>query len=196
MTNEIREPKQKRSIEKKEKIVDAGWKLITKNGYYKTNTAEIAKKAGVSTGIIYQYFKDKHDILISGINKYGDEVFFPMLKDTFDLSKESITNMINEYIKSHKVSKNTHEEIMSMTHSDEEVAAYFYKREMDLTNQIYNNLLDKNINKDGLKEKVHVIIGLIDNLCHEVSYHKHSELDYNKMTDIVINTILNITKTI
>lgn len=196
MTNDIREPKQKRSIEKKEKIVDAGWKLITKNGYYKTNTAEIAKKAGVSTGIIYQYFKDKHDILISGINKYGDEVFFPMLKDTFDLSKESITNMINEYIKSHKVSKNTHEEIMSMTHSDEEVAAYFYKREMDLTNQIYNNLLDKNINKEGLKEKVHVIIGLIDNLCHEVSYHKHSELDYNKMTDIVINTILNITKTI
>ena len=196
MTNEIREPKQKRSIEKKEKIVDVGWKLISKNGYYKTNTAEIAKKAGVSTGIIYQYFKDKHDILISGINKYGDEVFFPMLKDTFDLSKESITNMINEYIKSHKVSKNTHEEIMSMTHSDEEVAAYFYKREMDLTNQIYNNLLDKNINKEGLKEKVHVIIGLIDNLCHEVSYHKHSELDYNKMTDIVINTILNITKTI
>ena len=80
MINEIRVPRQKRSIEKKEKIIDAGWKLISKNGYYNTNTAEIAKEADVSTGIVYQYFKDKHDILIAGINKYGDDIFFPMLK--------------------------------------------------------------------------------------------------------------------
>ena len=33
-TNEIREPIQKRSIEKKEKIIEAGFKLICKKGYY------------------------------------------------------------------------------------------------------------------------------------------------------------------
>ena len=57
--NEIREPVQKRSIEKKEKIIKAGFDLICEKGYYNTNTAEIAKKAGVSTGIVYQYFKDR-----------------------------------------------------------------------------------------------------------------------------------------
>ena len=71
--NNIREPKQKRAIEKKEKIIDAGFELICKNGYYNTNTAEIAKKAGVSTGIVYQYFKDKYDIFLEGLEKYGDE---------------------------------------------------------------------------------------------------------------------------
>ena len=54
-TNNIREPIQKRSIEKKEKIIEAGFDLICEKGYYNTNTAEIAKAAGVSTGIVYQY---------------------------------------------------------------------------------------------------------------------------------------------
>ena len=64
METDIREPKQKRAIEKKEKIIKAGFDLICQNGYHNTNTAEIAKRAGVSTGIVYQYFKDKYDIFI------------------------------------------------------------------------------------------------------------------------------------
>ena len=59
MNESVRNPKQKRAIEKKERIIDAGFDLICKNGYYNTNTAEIASHAGVSTGIVYQYFKDK-----------------------------------------------------------------------------------------------------------------------------------------
>ena len=54
---DIREPKQERSIEKKNRIVRAGFELFSKVGYYNTNTAEIAKLAGVSTGIVYGYFK-------------------------------------------------------------------------------------------------------------------------------------------
>ena len=77
--NEIREPIQKRSIEKKERIIKCGFDLICEKGYYNTNTAEIAKKANVSTGIVYQYFKDKHDILIAGIEKYASHIFYPML---------------------------------------------------------------------------------------------------------------------
>ena len=45
MNSNIREPKQKRAIEKKEKIIKVGFDLICENGYYSTNTAEIAKKA-------------------------------------------------------------------------------------------------------------------------------------------------------
>ena len=76
---EIREPIQKRSIETKDKIIEAGFELICNDGYYNTNTAKIAKKAGVSTGIVYQYFKDKRDIFLVGLEKYADHIFYPML---------------------------------------------------------------------------------------------------------------------
>ena len=76
---EIREPIQKRSIETKDRIIEAGFELICTDGYYNTNTSKIAKKAGVSTGIVYQYFKDKKDILMSGLERYADDIFHPMI---------------------------------------------------------------------------------------------------------------------
>ena len=63
MQKEIRQPVQQRSIETKRKIVEAGFNLFAKNGFFKTNTAQIAKEAKVSTGIVYGYFQDKKDIL-------------------------------------------------------------------------------------------------------------------------------------
>lgn len=196
MQQETRIPKQKRSLEKYDKIIDTGWDLISKKGYHNTNTAEIAKKANISTGIVYQYFKDKHEILIEGIKRYGDEVFYPMIKINSNQKIKSIEDffkkVIKEYINDHKISKNAHEEIMSMVHNDNEIRDYYYKREMELTNYIYDLLIDNKVKKENLKEKVHIIIGMIDNLCHEVVYHKHKELDYEVMTDLVIKNITKI----
>ena len=58
---EIRMPTQKRSIEKRNIIIEKGFELMCEEGYYNTNTTQIAKYAGVSTGIIYKYFNDKKD---------------------------------------------------------------------------------------------------------------------------------------
>ena len=194
---EIREPIQKRSIETKDKIIEAGFDLICNDGYYKTNTSKIAKKAGVSTGIIYQYFKDKRDIFLSGLDKYADDIFYPMLNmPNISFSKDDLPNilknMIERYISNHKLSAIAHEEITAMTHSDKDVAFYFHKKEMEMTNKISNILIENNFKITNIKEKVHIMIGLIDNLCHEIVYHKHKELDYDAMTDIVINEIVNI----
>ena len=198
--NDVREPIQKRSTEKKGKIIESGFELICEKGYYNTNTAEIAKNAGVSTGIVYQYFKDKHDILIEALKKYADNIFYPMLnipakefnKNNLD---EIIRKMINHFIQNHKLSQSAHEEIMAMAHSDREVAFYFHKREMEMTEKIYKLLVNNGFDSKNLMEKSHICIGLIDNLCHEIVYHKHERLDYNIMTNICINMIIDIFKT-
>ena len=194
---EIREPVQKRSIEKKEKIIESGFELICEKGYYNTNTAEIAKNAGVSTGIIYQYFKDKHDIFIEALKKFADNIFYPMLDiplKSFDKNNlnEIVRKMIDNFIQNHKLSQSAHEEIMAMAHSDKDVAFYFHKREIEMTEKIYDLLVENGFDSKNLMEKSHIAIGLIDNLCHEIVYHKHSELDYNIMTDICIKTIVNL----
>ena len=195
--SEIREPKQMRSIETKEKIIEAGFELICNDGYYKTNTSKIAKKAGVSTGIVYQYFKDKKDILLSGLDKYADDIFYPMLNMSnikFDKNNfaDIMKDMIAKYIGNHKLSKTAHEEITAMTHSDKDIAYFFYKREMDMTHKIVSALSENGFNIANINEKVHIVIGLIDNLCHEIVYHKHEELDYDIMTNVVTAEIVNI----
>lgn len=196
-SSEIREPIQKRSIEKKEKIIKAGFELICKEGYHNTDTSKIAKKASVSTGIIYQYFKDKRDIFMAGLEKYADEIFYPMINiSDIKIDKNNISDiiktMIRKYISNHKLSLIAHEEITAMTHSDKDVAYYFYMREIEMTHKISNILIENNFDIPNINEKVHIIIGLIDNLCHEIVYHKHKELNYEIMTNIVVSQIVNI----
>ena len=199
--NEIREPVQKRSIEKKEKIIKAGFDLICEKGYYNTNTAEIAKKAGVSTGIVYQYFKDKHDILIAGIQKYASDIFYPMLNTVtteVDLSPQNfrdvLKNMINRFIENHKLSQSAHQEIMAMTHSDEDIAHFFQEHKIYMTDTIVKLLQSHGICSENLPEKVHISINLIDDLCHEIVYHKHKCMNYDVMIDLVVDTIVGLIK--
>ena len=196
MLDTIREPKQQRAIEKKDKIIEAGFNLICKNGYHNTNTMEIAKAAGVSTGIVYQYFKDKYDILILGLEKYGDSIFFPMLNKSISYTDfdSFIKGIIKHYISNHKVSNIAHEEIMSMVHSDKKVAEYYYKRELEMTNSIKDILISNGFIDINLYEKVHIMMGLIDNLCHEIIYHKHDDMNYDIMTNLVTENIKNLFK--
>jgi len=49
--------------ERRGQIVRAAVKLFSEEGYYTTTIQRIAREAGVSTGLIYQYFRDKDDIL-------------------------------------------------------------------------------------------------------------------------------------
>lgn len=79
-----------------------------------------------------------------------------------------------------------------MTHSDIEVAEIFHKSEMEMTSKLTNLLVKNGFKVENLSERVHVVIGMIDNLCHEIVYHKHSQLDYDKMIEIVISAICDI----
>lgn len=49
---------------RREQVVSAAVKKFAVNGYHGTTIKEIAEAAGVSTGLIYSYVKDKEDVLL------------------------------------------------------------------------------------------------------------------------------------
>lgn len=49
--------------ERREQIVRAAAKLFSEQGYYSTTIQDIAREADISVGLIYQYFRDKDDVL-------------------------------------------------------------------------------------------------------------------------------------
>ena len=81
-----------------------------------------------------------------------------------------------------------------MAHSDKDIANFFYEREIEMTKKISDSLTENGFKINNINEKVHIVMGLVDNLCHEIVYHKHKELNYDIMTDIVINEVVNILK--
>ena len=50
--------------ERRSQVVRAAVKLFAAKGYYTTTIQQIAREAGVSTGLVYQYFRDKDDVLL------------------------------------------------------------------------------------------------------------------------------------
>lgn len=198
--SKVRIPTQKRSIEKRNKIIEKGFELMCEKGYYNTNTLEIAHYAGVSTGIIYQYFNDKKDIFIEGVKNYSNNIMYPMLdvleNKSIDIDSldKIVEDMINKFIENHTISKKAHEELMAMSHLDSEIAEIFTKKELDMTNKINCILENNGLRLENSIEKIHIIIGIVDNLCHEIVYHHHSEMNYKAMKEEVIKLILYILK--
>ncbi len=199
MKNEVRQPRQERAIEKKNKIINAGYELFSEVGYYGTNTAEIAKRAGVSTGIVYGYFQDKRDILISVLEIYIDNVFAPFSK-LFDNLKAPvdfnrlIPDIIDKVIKTHKNNRKIHEALHSLSGSDEAVSAQFIALEDSITIKIADKFKKLGIEIKNAYEKIHFALGIIQDFSHEYVFDKHEYIDYDVMREMVNETIVNLFK--
>ena len=196
--SETRIPTQKRSIEKRNKIISYGFELMCNKGYHNINTNDIAKYANVSTGIIHQYFNDKKEIFIEGIKNYSDNIMFPILNvlKNNDIKITNLEKLLNEmldiFIKQHTLSKNAHEEMIALSHLDPDIAEIFHQKELDTTTVIVKTLKENNISSENLLEKVHIIIGIVENYCHEVVYHHHKTMNYDIMKKEVIKIITSI----
>lgn len=121
-----------------------------------------------------------YDVLSTNINKN-------------DLSK-TINDLIDVFIKTHNISKSSHENLMAMSYTMEEVKKIFNDNEMILTNKISEILKKEGFIINNPLEKIHISIGIVDNFCHEVVYHKHESLDYDVMKKEVIDLIIGLLK--
>lgn len=199
MKNEVRQPRQSRSIEKKNKIIEAGYQLFSEVGYYGTNTAEIAKKAGVSTGIVYGYFQDKRDILICVLEIYIKKVSEPLLS-VFDaisspVDFENLAKVaLDKTISAHKKNKKIHEALHSLAPSDEAVGAEFIALEDEITEKITDKLVNLGYPSENLIEKVHFAMDIVQSFSHEYVFDKHDYIDYVAMKKMVIKTLVSLFK--
>ena len=193
----IREPKQERAIQKKNKIIEAGYKLFAEVGYYNTNTVEIAKVAGVSTGIVYGYFKDKRDILLEVLDMYIDNVYQPILEYFDGLEKpinfeEIIPYVLDEAIKIHIRFAKIHEALHSLTPTDKQINDRFLELEDNITYKIVERFDKLDYKLDNKYEKIHFIMNIIQSYSHEVVYDKHKYINYDNLKEIVITTINHV----
>lgn len=81
-----RTPEQYEEIrtEKKLKIMSAALELFAEEGFHATSISQIATKAKISKGLIYNYFKSKEDLL----NEIIDNGFGKMINN-FDFNKDN-----------------------------------------------------------------------------------------------------------
>ncbi|MDY5677712.1 MAG: TetR/AcrR family transcriptional regulator [Eubacteriales bacterium] len=199
MPVEIRQPKQERSIETKNKIINSAYKLFSEVGYHSTTTALIAKNAEVSTGIVYGYFLDKRAILLDVLELYINKVFQPInaIFDNITLPvdfSQIIEEAVKKTIEIHQENAQMHTTLHSLTGTDEEVNRRFVELEDNLTKQIAEKLTALGLKISNLNEKIHLAMNVIQSFAHESVYDMHDYIDYPAMQKIVCQLLVNLFK--
>ncbi len=197
MKNNVREPQQERSIEKKNKIIQAGYELFSQVGYHGTNTVEIAKRAGVSTGIVYGYFQDKRDIMICVLQIYIDNVYDPVMKIVREAKMPfDIPNVVDKIVKKtiemHEKNATLHNTLHSLAATDETVSAKFISLEDRITKNLSQQLTDSGLKSENIAEKVHLAMNIVQSFAHEYVFDKHPYINYTAMHDTVCQSIVRL----
>ena len=73
-TKPRKEPRQRRSRETVEAILEATARVLVREGYEKTSTNRVAEVAGVSVGSLYQYFPNKESLVAALMGRHLDEM--------------------------------------------------------------------------------------------------------------------------
>ena len=200
MTKEINIPKQARSMDKKKRIVEAGYALFADNGYYNVSTAEIAKAAEVSTGSVYRYFQDKKDILAEVLNEYFDRTYgfvftlIDKIKKPIDF-ETLLRRMIDAVIKVHQKNKAIHSVLHGMAHTDEEIERRFKAMEDEITDRIASRLTAEDYPADKINEKAHLALRCVEDFAHEYIYDAHEYISYPEMKTLTVKMLKSLFET-
>ncbi len=191
-----RKPKQTRSIQTKEKILDAALELFCEKGYYKTTTNEIAQRAGVSIGSLYSYFKDKDTVFLEILEKYHQKfnnAKSELLAD-LDLMRSDIRQwlraLIDILIKVHEESRELNRELTVLSFYNPQVAQILdqnIQRTMKSSIGFFLSL------QEGLKVKdieaaAVISFDLISATVDRIVFGK-SDIDRSRLIDAVIDML-------
>ncbi|WP_258833756.1 TetR/AcrR family transcriptional regulator [Peribacillus frigoritolerans] len=112
----------------KEKIRAAAMELFIKQGYYATSISDIAKQAGISKGLLYNYYKGKEELLSEMVEARIKEVV-EVMEEAFTLNKprEQLEHIINGAIDNIHQKPEVHRfylHLQTQPESDEELIKY------------------------------------------------------------------------
>lgn len=186
-------PQDKRRMETKKKIVDAAMLLFSTKGYYKTNSKEIAKDAGVSIGSFYTYFEDKKALLIDILNTYIQETLPITSEQNYSSSISShdrkviLKSLIEKCFDSHYFTLGFYQQVTMLSAVDEEIGRVFKEYQNTILIRIKDILLscEPNLSDNRKKAACIIVYSAIEGCIHFV---KFSESDIEEK--LLINELV------
>jgi AcrR family transcriptional regulator len=192
----VREPRQKRSVETKNKVLDAAYKLFCDKGYFNTTTNEIAKVAGVNIGSLYSYFQDQETILLEVVNRFNAsflETIDEIYQDT-ELCKEDVKlwlrRLMDNMIRAYQDSKEFNRELNALSYSMPKIAAIMENQHKQI-HQIAIDFVEHHQKSPRIQdvEAASIITySLIESVVNQIVFEKNT-IDRERILQAAIDAI-------
>jgi len=157
-------PKQRRSIETRQKIKNTAHHLFSSKGFHGTTSNEIASVAGVNIGTFYNYFEDKKVLLLELLEDFQARFFdmtFP--KDLPGIGEADIKDFTRFYLNrsfdAFRMDREFFRSVYPLQYMDKDVEKIFRKYEQKEARQILAVFQQKfgNMDIEEAKNRISVI---------------------------------------
>ncbi|MCJ2164939.1 MULTISPECIES: TetR/AcrR family transcriptional regulator [unclassified Pseudodesulfovibrio] len=179
MTNDttVRIPQQARSIDKRNRLVDAAMDLFGQKGFQGTTAREIANAAGVSVGTFYAYFTDKKAMLIEIFTQHMANVDHSVFTELKSLSagkttgRELMRCVVELGHISHKQSPELLRVLLAMRYTDEDFAQLSERQDNELVAKLTRFLetLRSHLRVDDLEAAARIVSNAFEETMHSVA---------------------------
>jgi AcrR family transcriptional regulator len=176
MKPKTRVPKQQRSIDKKNRIMNAAMALFARKGIHQTNSKEIAAEAGVAIGSFYCYFPDKRKLLTEVLEIYLNNHFGKIWEDGLPQdtipSPQIIRHFMENVLNAYDMAPDFHRETHVLRYSDPEVKALYDKETEKELKQIIAVLTQykDRMSINDMDAAAVVIHSAAENLAHKIKF--------------------------
>ena len=192
----VRTPKQKRSIETKNRIKQAAARLFAENGIHNTNSNQIAEEAGTAIGSFYAYFPDKKALLLELLDEYLADhyaaIWEQAAEDGFpgDLTRELVRRHVENLFRAYSKSPKFHRETHVLRYSDPDVKKLYDKDVDKEVTQIKAiiRIFEKKVKVADLDAAALVIQCAAENVAHAARLRGMRIADarlVNELTDMI-----------
>ena len=168
---EKKEPIREKARETRQKLIVTAMEVIADKGYHNVTVDEIAKAAGLSTGIAYRYFKNKKELLLAGLEYMFQNIReitgtqFERLAE-FESVEEALGYALDQFYLLHKRYYALHEELESLRHGDKEVKALYQRMTGEAVELLMQNCPEEFRRRENLRERIYSAIGILENFAH------------------------------
>ncbi len=171
----VRIPRQKRSMERKMRVMEAARDLFAGKGLNGTSSNEIAREAGVSIGTFYNYFENKRmlflEILKNHLETFVTDIYTLKTDDSISL-KDNIREHIQKAFAVFDRHASFHKEALVLKFSDPDVKKLFDEVEQEqllIISELVRPYCKKKDPKD-LREVSKVMHSAVENIAHSVKF--------------------------
>ena len=187
-------------LEKKRKLLDAGYTLFTEKGFKNTSIQEIVDKAKVAKGTFYLYFNDKyelqdhliavksHQLFNDALNKLNETKIKEFDKQIIFIIDYVIDQLASKPILLNLIGKNISLGVYSKT-----LTKVLADDSLGLYNLFLNGIKENKIKMNNPEVILYMIIELVSSTCY-TSITKNEPLPINAYKPYLYKTISNIIK--
>lgn len=168
-----KEPRQARSRATVGSIVQAGARVLGELGWAGFNTNEVADRAGVSIGSLYQYFPDKQALVEAIRQRHLDDVLavLPKPQESDVPLQQLVDDLVTGMIAAHSVHPALHRELLEVAppHSGQSAAQALFQEEYLSRYRAIVAASPRSKGKSGNEMVVQVLSATVEGVIHSAA---------------------------